>query len=99
MSLFNMLRSFPKITMASTSSSDASLLVAWQLKNKNVLSLVEVKSLQVGSIMSSLPAPIVTVISPSGGLHLLRSSISKLDLITYHDRTFELSDLEDMDMC
>ena len=85
--------------MTSTSSSDASLLVAWQLKNKNVLVVGggDVASSRIHHVL--VAGANVTVISPSDGLHpLTLQHIETSDRITYHDRTFELSDLEDMDM-
>jgi len=62
------------------------------LKNKNVLSLVEVKvaSSRIHHVLVAGAQCHCDI--TQGGLHLLRSSISKLGPNYYHDRTFELSD-------
>jgi precorrin-2 dehydrogenase/sirohydrochlorin ferrochelatase len=78
----------------------ASLLVAWQLKNKQVL-IVGGGDVASGRIESVLAADaLITIISPNEGLHpLTQRYIKSSDRITYHDRVFAGSgDLVDVDM-
>ncbi|KAK7693172.1 hypothetical protein QCA50_002738 [Cerrena zonata] len=77
-----------------------SLLLAWQLKGKNVL-IVGGGDVASGRIESVLVADAhITLISPSNGLHpLTKHFIDATDRIAYHDRAFAgPSDLEGMDM-
>ncbi|KAH9829158.1 siroheme synthase [Rhodofomes roseus] len=88
--------------MTDTASlSGGSLLLAWQLKHKNVL-IVGGGDVASGRIESVLVADAhVTLVSPSAGLHpLTKQFIERYpDRITYHDRTFAgASDLESVDM-
>jgi len=81
--------------------SGGSLLLAWQLKHKNVL-IVGGGDVASGRIESVLVADAhVTLISPSAGLHpLTKRFIERYpDRITHHDRAFGgASDLEKVDM-
>lgn len=89
------------------SESEGSLLIAWQLKNKNVLIVGggDVASGRIGHVLGA--GAHITLVSPSSGLHPLTlqylsssssSSSASDERITYHDRTFEPSDLDDADM-
>ncbi|KAI6151029.1 siroheme synthase [Pisolithus tinctorius] len=78
----------------------ASLLIAWQLKDKHVL-IVGGGDVASGRIESVLAADArVTIISPSSGLHpLAKQYIEGSYPITYHDRTFGgAEDLSGVDM-
>lgn len=78
----------------------ASLLVAWQLKDKHVL-VVGGGDVASGRIESVLAADArVTIISPSSGLHpLTKQFIVGPYPVTYHDRTFGgAEDLAGVDM-
>ncbi|KAI6036874.1 siroheme synthase [Pisolithus microcarpus] len=78
----------------------ASLLVAWQLKDKHVL-IVGGGDVASGRIESVLAADArLTIISPSSGLHpLTKLFIEGSYPITYHDRTFGgVEDLSGVDM-
>ncbi|KAI5983773.1 siroheme synthase [Pisolithus albus] len=78
----------------------ASLLVAWQLKDKHVL-IVGGGDVASGRIESVLAADArLTIISPSSGLHpLTKLFIEGPYPITYHDRTFGgVQDLSGVDM-
>lgn len=78
----------------------ASLLVAWQLKDKHVL-IVGGGDVASGRIESVLAADArLTIISPSSGLHpLTKLFIEGPYPITYHDRTFGgVEDLSGVDM-
>lgn len=80
--------------------SGGSLLLAWQLKDKNVL-IVGGGEVASGRIESILVADgKITLISPRDGLHpLTQQFIDATDRITYHDRTFAgPEDLEGVDM-
>jgi len=79
--------------------SGGSLLLAWQLKDKRVL-IVGGGDVASGRLESVLVADaLVTLVSPSERLHsLTRQLLDVSDRITYHDRLFELSDLDGVDM-
>ena len=78
-----------------------SLLIAWQLKDKNVLIVGggEVAAQRLQSILTADAN--ITLISPEKGLHPLTTRIIALrkDRITYHDRLFQgPEELDNMDM-
>lgn len=78
-----------------------SLLIAWQLKDKNVLIVGggEVAAQRLQSILTADAN--ITLISPEKGLHPLTTRIIALrkDRITYHDRLFQgPEELDSMDM-
>ncbi|KAF8163491.1 siroheme synthase [Crassisporium funariophilum] len=78
-----------------------SLLIAWQLKDKNVLIVGggEVASQRVESILTADAN--ITVLSPEKGLHPRTRKFIGLrpDRITYHDRPFQgQEELDNMDM-
>ena len=83
------------------SLAGGSLLLAWQLKDKNVL-IVGGGDVASGRIESVLVADAhITLISPSKGLHPLTKRFidATPDRITYHDRTFTgPDDLQNVDM-
>ncbi|THH15601.1 hypothetical protein EW146_g4907 [Bondarzewia mesenterica] len=83
----------------STRQSDASLLIAWQLKGRRVL-VVGGGDVASGRINHVLVAGAkVTVVSPSEGLHpLTKKHIDASDRITYYDRVFDPKDLDGVDM-
>jgi precorrin-2 dehydrogenase/sirohydrochlorin ferrochelatase len=79
-----------------------SLLIAWQLKDKNVLIVGggEVAAQRLQSILTA-DANSITLLSPVKGLHPLTTRIITLrnDRITYHDRLFQgPEELDNMDM-
>ncbi|KAI1790769.1 siroheme synthase [Ganoderma leucocontextum] len=83
-----------------SSLSGGSLIVAWQLKDKNVL-IVGGGDVASGRIESVLVADAhITLIAPRAGLHsLTKHFVDNSDRITYHDRTFSGSqDLDGVDM-
>lgn len=78
-----------------------SLLIAWQLRNKNVLIVGggEVASQRIESILTADAT--ITVLSPEKGLHPQTRRFIELraDRITYHDRPFQgPEELNDKDM-
>jgi precorrin-2 dehydrogenase/sirohydrochlorin ferrochelatase len=78
-----------------------SLLIAWQLKNKNVLIVGggEVASQRIESILTTDAA--ITVLSPEKGLHpqTRRFIEVRTDRVTHHDRLFHgPEELDDKDM-
>ena len=78
-----------------------SLLIAWQLKDKNVLIVGggEVAAQRLESILTADAN--ITLLSPEKGLHPLTKRIITLrqDRITHHDRKFqEPGELDNMDM-
>ncbi|KAI0030813.1 putative NAD(P)-binding-domain-containing protein [Vararia minispora EC-137] len=78
---------------------EGSLLIAWQLKGKNVLIVGggEVASGRIQHVLDAGAA--ITLVSPADGLHTLtKSFIESSDRITYHDREFNPSDLDGVDM-
>jgi precorrin-2 dehydrogenase/sirohydrochlorin ferrochelatase len=82
------------------SESEGSLLIAWQLKQKTVLIVGggEVASGRIGHVLGAGAS--ITLVSPADGLHpLTKSNINQFPgRITYHDREFEPSDLDGVDM-
>jgi precorrin-2 dehydrogenase / sirohydrochlorin ferrochelatase len=78
---------------------DGSLLIAWQLNQKNVL-IVGGGDVASGRIEHVLGAgAFIKLVSPSTGLHpLTKSLLDASQRITHHDRHFEPSDLENVDM-
>ena len=83
-----------------SSLSGGSLIVAWQLKDKNVL-IVGGGDVASGRIESVLVADArITLIAPRAGLHPLTTYfIENSDRITYHDRVFAgPQDLASVDM-
>ncbi|KAA1474833.1 siroheme synthase [Dentipellis sp. KUC8613] len=81
------------------SDSDASLLVAWQLKNKHVL-VVGGGDVASGRIHHVLVAGAkITVVAPQDGLHpVTKWHIDTTpDRITYYDRVFTPGDLDGKD--
>ncbi|EJF62448.1 siroheme synthase [Dichomitus squalens LYAD-421 SS1] len=83
-----------------SSLSGGSLIVAWQLKDKNVL-IVGGGDVASGRIESILVADAhITLIAPRAGLHpLTKHFIDNSDRIAYHDRVFAgPQDLADVDM-
>ena len=77
------------------------LLIAWQLKDKNVLIVGggEVAAQRLESILTADAK--ITLLSPDKGLHPLTRRIISLrqDLIVYHDRPFQgPEELDNMDM-
>jgi len=77
-----------------------SLLLAWQLKDKAVL-IVGGGDVASGRIESVLVADAkITLVSPQEGLHSLTQKFIQdyPTRITYHDRPFEVSDLDGVDM-
>jgi precorrin-2 dehydrogenase / sirohydrochlorin ferrochelatase len=80
--------------------SGGSLIIAWQLKDKNVLIVGggEVASSRIENILVADAR--ITLISPRSGLHpLTKQYIDATTRITYHDRTFVgPEDLEGVDM-
>lgn len=83
-----------------TVSGGASLLLAWQLKDKRVLIIGggDVASSRIESVLATDAR--VTVICPAAGLHpLTKQFIDGPYCITYHDRIFlGANDLVDVDM-
>lgn len=80
--------------------SGGSLIVAWQLKGKNVL-IVGGGDVASGRIENILIADArITLIAPRSGLHpQTKAFIDATDRITYHDRVFAgPEDLEGVDM-
>ena len=84
-----------------TKIGGGSLLIAWQLKDKNVLIVGggEVAAQRLESILTADAN--ITLLSPEKGLHPRTARIITLrkDRITYHDRLFQgPEDLDNMDM-
>ncbi|EKM55743.1 uncharacterized protein PHACADRAFT_256591 [Phanerochaete carnosa HHB-10118-sp] len=80
--------------------SGGSLIIAWQLKDKNVLIVGggEVAASRIENIL--IADARITLIAPRSGLHLqTKEYIGATSRITYHDRTFAgPEDLEGADM-
>lgn len=76
----------------------ASLILAWQIRNKKVL-VVGGGEVAAGRILNVLNADAkVTVISPRSGLNPEVAYRIEKGQVTYHDRKFESSDLDNVDM-
>ncbi|KAF8589966.1 siroheme synthase [Ramaria rubella] len=86
--------------MATAVQSGASLLLAWQLKDRNVVIVGggDVASQRLVAVLSADAK--VTLISPRSGLHpRVTNLLASSDRITYHDRLFGgPADLKDADM-
>ncbi|KAL7273918.1 Bifunctional dehydrogenase and ferrochelatase [Rhizina undulata] len=75
-----------------------SLLLAWQVRNKRVL-VVGGGNVAAGRILNVLNADAkVTVVSPRRGLVPEVAHRISQNLVTYHDREFTASDLDNVDM-
>ena len=77
----------------------ASLMIAWQLRDKRVLVVGggDVASGRIGHVLAA--GAEVTVVSPRAGLHpATKQHIDASDRITYRDRTFVAADLDGADM-
>ncbi|KAK3176661.1 hypothetical protein OEA41_007984 [Lepraria neglecta] len=75
-----------------------SLILAWQIRNKRVL-VVGGGEVAAGRILNVLNADAkVTVISPRSGLNPEVVHRIEKGQVTYHDRKFEPSDLDNVDM-
>ncbi|KAL2037554.1 hypothetical protein N7G274_009666 [Stereocaulon virgatum] len=75
-----------------------SLILAWQIRNKRVL-VVGGGEVAAGRILNVLNADAkVTVISPRSGLNPEVAHRIDKGQVTYHDRKFEPSDLDNVDM-
>lgn len=77
----------------------ASLMIAWQLRDKRVLVVGggDVASGRIGHVLAA--GAEVTVVSPRAGLHpTTKQHIDASDRITYRDRTFVAADLDGADM-
>ncbi|KAK0513591.1 hypothetical protein JMJ35_003955 [Cladonia borealis] len=75
-----------------------SLILAWQIRNKKVL-VVGGGEVAAGRILNVLNADAkVTVVSPRSGLNPEVAHRIEKGQVTYHDRKFEPSDLDNVDM-
>ncbi|KAJ9636797.1 Bifunctional dehydrogenase and ferrochelatase [Coniosporium apollinis] len=84
--------SFPEV------QGGGSLILAWQVRNKRIL-VVGGGEVAAGRILNVLNADAkVTVVSPRAGLNPEVAHRIERGQVTYHDRKFEPSDLDDADM-
>ena len=85
-------------TTSADSHTPGSLLIAWQLRDKHALVVGggQVASSRVQHVLDA--GAKVTVVSPAEGLNKGTKSLIDNNHITFHDRAFLSTDLDDADM-
>ena len=87
-----------RISMGTTDEY-GSLLIAWQLDGKTVLIVGggEVASGRIEHVLAA--GAFISLVCPTAGLHSMTTSfLARSTKITHHDRNYELSDLDGVDM-